>query len=105
MSRRLATTVHVHNPETLQPEVFEAGCVPPKWAQSAISNPDVWADDDPSADTDADDRTADAPPPQSGPGSGRGAWAAYAAGCGVDVPDGASREDIIAALAEAGKPV
>ena len=37
-------------------------------------------------------------PPRAGRGSGRDAWAAYAASRGVDVPGDASREDIIAAV-------
>lgn len=34
-------------------------------------------------------------PPESGAGSSRAAWADYATTVGVDVPDGASRDDII----------
>lgn len=35
-------------------------------------------------------------PPRSGPGSGAKAWAAHAASLGIEVPDGASRDDVIA---------
>lgn len=44
------------------------------------------------------------PPPKSGAGSGRDAWAEYATARGVAVPDGAGRDDIVAALDAAGVP-
>jgi hypothetical protein len=42
-----------------------------------------------------------APPPRSGPGSSRPAWANYADRIGVTYPAGASQRDIIAAVANA----
>jgi hypothetical protein len=44
-------------------------------------------------------------PPQGGPGSGAPAWRQYAASQGVSVSEDASRDEIIAALKAAGKPV
>lgn len=44
-------------------------------------------------------------PPQGGPGSGKDAWAAYAASNGVTVESGATRDEIIAACEAAGVPV
>jgi hypothetical protein len=44
------------------------------------------------------------PPPKGGAGSGADVWAAYASDNDVTVPDGASRDDIIAALDSAGVP-
>lgn len=44
------------------------------------------------------------PPAQGGPGSGAEAWRNYAAKVGVDVPQDASRDDVITALEAAGKP-
>lgn len=44
------------------------------------------------------------PPAQGGPGSGAEAWRNYAAKVGVDVPQDASRDDVITALGAAGKP-
>jgi hypothetical protein len=41
-------------------------------------------------------------PPRTGKGSGRDQWAAYAAAHDVHVPEDASRDDILAALIEAG---
>lgn len=44
------------------------------------------------------------PPPKHGAGSSKEAWAAYAAEHQLVVPDGATREQIIQALDEAGVP-
>jgi hypothetical protein len=49
--------------------------------------------------------SASAAPPQGGPGSGKEAWAQYAAAQDVSVPEDASRDEIIAAVKAAGKPV
>jgi hypothetical protein len=64
--------------------------VPDELAAGLLEQPDRW-------------RPADetSPPPRSGRGSGRKAWAAHAAAIGVVVPDGASRDEIIAACAAA----
>jgi hypothetical protein len=43
-------------------------------------------------------------PPRGGAGSGADAWSAYAERKGVEVPEGATRDAIIAALDEAGVP-
>lgn len=51
-----------------------------------------------------DDPERPAPPPKKGPGSGDKAWQQYAAAWGVDVPDGARREDIWPLLDAAGVP-
>lgn len=61
------------------------------------------AGDGPRADG-ADDEGQDEPPPKGGAGSGAPAWRAYAARKGVTVPADASREDVVAALDEAGIP-
>jgi hypothetical protein len=42
--------------------------------------------------------TAESPPPKTGRGSGRDAWADYAGQHDVTVDDTATREDIVAAL-------
>jgi hypothetical protein len=41
---------------------------------------------------------ADEPPPMGGPGSGREAWVAYAAGVGVEVTEDMTRDDIVEAV-------
>lgn len=53
---------------------------------------------------DADEHTGDGPPPKSGAGSGVKAWRGYAEAEGHDV-DGLDRDEIIAALEEAGVAV
>jgi hypothetical protein len=53
----------------------------------------------PSADEPEPSQTSDAPP-KAGRGSGRDAWADYAASQGVEVDDGWSRDDIIQAVEE-----
>ncbi|MEU4570837.1 hypothetical protein [Micromonospora sp. NPDC023956] len=86
----------------------------PGWAQAGITNPDVW-EDGPAAEpgpprpsAGGDDpapgggRAGDGPPPKGGPGSDADAWREYAASKGVEVPAGAKRPAIIAALEAAG---
>lgn len=108
--RTLAVTVHVHvDGET---HIFEAGCVPPGWACEQISNPDVWNDVDGSGSgteqaspvdiTSDPDGDVGGVPPRHGAGSGRDAWAAYAAANGVAVDEDMSRADIIDAVEAAG---
>ena len=51
-----------------------------------------------------EDAPPTAPPPLTGRGSGREAWAAWASANGVDVNDDASRDNIVEALKTAGIP-
>lgn len=51
------------------------------------------------------EESAASPPPRRGAGSGKEEWAQYAEAQGVEVPEDASRDEIIAAVDEAGKPV
>lgn len=107
--RALITTVHVHD-DNGRRHVFEPGQVPPDWAQKKITNPKVWAPDraegaDPAGTGGSELAVSDpvpALPPRSGAGSGKEAWAEYAAAAGLEVPDGAARDDIIALLEQAG---
>jgi hypothetical protein len=101
-----------------------------EWALTAISNPDVWVDGNAPkrkpappvrendevarlkarvAELEQEKATAGQSveakaPARSGPGSGADKWRAYAAAQGVEVDLDASRDDVIAALHEAGKP-
>lgn len=91
MPRKLTTHVHVTDEDSNR-HVFGPDDRVPAWARRAITNPDVWEgedDEDPS------------PPPRGGAGSGADAWRTYASAVGVDVPEDADRETVIAAL-EAG---
>lgn len=100
--RRLAATVHVQDPETGRHVVFLKGSEPPERVAKLITNPNVW-DGEPEEETESEStETVGGEPPRSGKGSGRDIWAAFAAEHGVHVEDEDSRDDIIAALAEAG---
>lgn len=93
--RVLTANVALRNPETGQPEVFEEGSVAPSWAADQVDD-HVFA---------ATARAADGEvPPKGGAGSGKDAWAAYAASRGVEVDEDATRDDIVAALESAGVP-
>lgn len=93
---RLTANVAVENPETGTFQVFEADEEPPAWATKLITNPEVW--DEPPASS------GPTPPPKSGAKGSTEAWDAYAKARGVEVPEGASRSDIIAACEAAGVP-
>lgn len=78
---------------------FGPGDTPPEWACKRITNPAVW--DQPAKAA----QVVDGPPPRAGKGSGEDKWRAYAESVGVDVSAAEGRDDIIAALQEAGVPV
>lgn len=85
----------------------------PQDVADRISNPDVWAEGGPegaAADPAVISRRGaqeivgePVRPPTSGAGSGRDAWAAYAVARGVEVSEGMSRDDIVAAVDGAEK--
>lgn len=62
------------------------------------------ADQEPAEDKDQDPQGDVKPPAKSGPGSGKAAWQDYATSVGVTVDDSADRDDIVKAIAAAGKP-
>lgn len=93
MGRRLRTNVHVHDDNGTS-HVFTPRDDVPQWAAERITNPKAWADDEATND----DGPGDGEPPRSGAGSGKAAWAEHAASLGLEVPEGATREDIIAAV-------
>jgi hypothetical protein len=74
--------------------LVDAGPPPPPPAAPAAGRP--GGDEEPGEPV---------PPPKSGAGSGVEAWRAYADAHEVDVPADAKREQIWAALADAGIPV
>lgn len=99
-------TTHVHVVErddkgnTTRAQTFGPSDDVPDWAVAAITNPDVWDGDPPSRTaTAAQQVTGLLPmPPKAGPGSGVDAWRAYAQQEKVTVPDGAGRDEIVAAI-------
>lgn len=113
MGRRLAETIVLRHPSTGEPVVLEAGTIPPAWAAERISNPDVWAPgpdvgeepttgqpatnhNDPADDEPADELTEGPPPDRPAANGPKATWVAYAESLGLDVPDAATRADIIA---------
>jgi hypothetical protein len=94
---RLRTHVHVRD-EHGRSVVLAPGDDVPDWAAAAIRNPRAWQGGAaPSVETPTETNDTSAPP-RSGAGSGKAEWAAYASTLGVTYPDGASRDDIIAAV-------
>jgi hypothetical protein len=99
----LAISVSMVNPSTGIHEMFVAGTLAddlPDWARERITNPDVWRSGGYGGAS-----SASVPesgelerPPESGAGSGRESWAAYADELGVEVTDDMGRDDIIAAV-------
>lgn len=103
--------------------VFAPGDEVPADLVARVSNPDVWGSDAPDedeapvapvpvtpvvpdvslADDDDDESHADIPP-KSGPEGSRAAWAEYAESVGVMVTSIMKRNEIIAAVEQAGKP-
>lgn len=77
---------------TVGAETYPAGKEVPAEVAKQIDNPKVWA-----AETAADPASGDATePPRGGEGSGLDAWTEYAEKLGLTVPEGASRDDVIA---------
>lgn len=94
---RLASYVHVLNPDTDATESFGPDDQVPDWAARLITNPKAWAGGQP----------PELEPKSKVPTRRQGAkvWAGYAKDNGVDVAEDAERDDIIAALEKAGVPV
>lgn len=102
MGRALRTYVHVHD-EDGQTHVFGPDDEVPAWAAKRITNPAAW-EDDAGEDTGGQQAGGEqtGAPPRSGKGSGKEAWAAYAAQHDVKLENDATREDYIAELERRG---
>ena len=90
MVRRLRSTVYLPGDGGLN-RVLLAGSVPSDEEAALITNPKAW-------ETEGAVEAPHTEPPRGGAGATKEAWAAHAASLGVAVPDGASRDDIIAAV-------
>lgn len=101
--RTLKTFVHVHDQAGIT-HVFGPGDEVPQWAQDAITNPKVWAEQSAPSSEIAQSSDGEAPvePPRSGKGSGPKVWADFAQAHDIEVSDDAKRDDIIASLVDAG---
>ena len=100
---QLARTVYVTDRRTAATTKVPAGTPWTPELGRAIVRAGAWTatpdppgvDVDVEDDADVDDGEDPGVPARSGPGSGRDAWAAYATSRGVQIPDTASRDDII----------
>lgn len=96
MTARLAGFVHVDG------VVYGPGDSVPADVARRITNPKAWEGGvPPSLDDEATAGADVAEPPRSGAGSGRDAWAAYAAARGLEVSPDAGRDEIVAAVDKA----
>jgi hypothetical protein len=75
---------------------YDPGMDVPDAVASKWTNPDIVWDGD--APVSADEPDSGGEPPRSGKGSSTEAWQKYAASLGVEVPEDASRDDIVAAV-------
>lgn len=102
MGKKLNTYVHAVERDdqgnTTRSQVLGPDDTVPGWAQKAITNPDVWADESDEDTDDGDTTEGSGEPPRAGKGSGLEAWRTYAQAQGISVPDDANRDDIIAAV-------
>lgn len=64
----------------------------PEWARKVITNPKVWVGDDEPEEVSSEE------PPRHGKGSSLDAWRTYAGKLGLELEDGMSRDDVIAAV-------
>jgi len=103
MARRLRSFVHV--PVGMDWVVYGPDDEVPAEHAALITNPKAWADEAPTEQAEeptvASEANADEPP-RAGAGSSRDAWVAFAESRGVHVEDEDKRDDIIAALVDAG---
>lgn len=118
MARRLTATVYLHDEDGVV-RSFGPGDTVPDWVAAQILNPDLLVDE-PAPDPESagtDDNGASAgdspvgngtfdpgpPPPKYGKGSSLAAWLQYADEIGVEVPEDAGRDAVIAAVEAAEK--
>lgn len=97
---------YVHVPVGMDWVVYGPDDEVPAEHAALITNPKAWAEDETPAarndETAESSNAGDEAPPRAGAGSGRDAWVKFAKSRGVHVEDEDKRDDIIAALAEAG---
>ena len=99
---RLRTYVHLTDEEG-QAVVFGPSSDVPQWAVEKITNPDCWAEEEALPEPEPEPEPEDVEePPRGGPKASKAVWLKFAAAKGVEVPDSASRDDIVAACVAAG---
>lgn len=92
--RKLIGTTVVRNPETQGVVTLRPGMKVPDWAADQVGD-HLFADQDGAA-AEPQQKQQDSQPPRAGRGSSIEAWAAYAEGKQIEVPEDATRDDIIA---------
>jgi hypothetical protein len=85
---KLNANAWLTNPDTGERRLYLSGDDAPKWAPAHLI--------DGATETPPDANAGPEEPPRGGAGATTDAWAAYARTLGIDVPDDASRDDIIA---------
>ena len=94
MSQVLRYTVIVRHPDTTAPTALLVGQPVPEWAKDLVHPDDL---DTGGAESASQEKAvAPAEPARAGRGSGLEAWAGYARGLGIEVPEDATRDDVIA---------
>lgn len=101
--------VHVEGPNGMT--AFGPGDEVPEWAARKMGahcfedGEHPYPEDPEPVQPPADPPTPVGAPPKAGPGSTKDAWTAYAAALEVDITACGTRDEIVAAVAEAGHPV
>ena len=99
MTARSAVHVHVVSKDGTKRAWLAPGDEVPAWAR--LDKRNLQTDGGGATSAPAEPASGQ-PPARSGPGSGKEAWAVFAAARQVEVPEGSSRDDIIAACEAAG---
>lgn len=104
MARIFSECVILRSPVTGEPTVFMPGSPVPGWAESLVTNPaaTVGLPDEVTTGTDEGTNPKVETPPASRPygNAPKNEWADYATGLGVEIPDGATKNEIIALVDE-----
>lgn len=95
--RKLVSTVYVHEEDGTY-KVYGPDDDVPADVAKRINNPKAWGASETADESVSDDADESGLPPKGGQGSGVDAWLAYADAEGIDVPEDASRDDVIAAV-------
>jgi hypothetical protein len=91
----LVSTVHVRDEDGVL-HVFGPDSEVPEWAQRSITHKAAWENGEaPVFEEEPDYDAENGEPARSGRGSSHGVWIAYARSLGIEVPDGATRDDVI----------
>lgn len=96
MGSLAGNTVLTH-PETGAPVSLLKGQEIPDWADGLVGDHLIEGNDDDASSSEAT-VTPDQKPPTSGKGSGLEAWQKYADDKGITYPEGANRDEVIAAV-------